>query len=392
MADEPKPLDAADLDAALPPLIDKMDALIARHRGLGVNPQIPTLTEIAPQTEHGDIPVLTDVAPTLGDELMFTFEEIREAPPVRPAAAPKAVPAAAGPAAPPDRPASGETKSLYAVRVAAVSPETPPAPIDDLPPLDFDFIRPAPTAAKAPTPIAAHPPTPPMPATEPPLPPLETQAPELLMPELTFDFELPSIEPAAPVPPPVVEPEPPALHVEREATVAIEVPAAAPLTALPLSVEEAPLPAAQPEAMVATLAIEATPQAGDELVFLPPSEDEIDARVAAAETKRAALALLRIQPPPAVPATPAATITLEDAPLTVAPAEPAPPPIDAAAVAAQLLAVLKPEVERMLKVELARQVAALHGEAVQRAFAALHPQLETLIVEQVKRALDRRHH
>lgn len=391
MADEPKPLDAADLDAALPPLIDKMDALIARHRGLGVNPQIPTLTEIAPQTEHGDIPVLTDVAPTLGDELMFTFEEIREAP-VRPAAAPKAVPAAAGPAAPPDRPASGETKSLYAVRVAAVSPETPPAPIDDLPPLDFDFIRPAPTAAKAPTPIAAHPPTPPMPATEPPLPPLETQAPELLMPELTFDFELPSIEPAAPVPPPVVEPEPPALHVEREATVAIEVPAAAPLTALPLSVEEAPLPAAQPEAMVATLAIEATPQAGDELVFLPPSEDEIDARVAAAETKRAALALLRIQPPPAVPATPAATITLEDAPLTVAPAEPAPPPIDAAAVAAQLLAVLKPEVERMLKVELARQVAALHGEAVQRAFAALHPQLETLIVEQVKRALDRRHH
>lgn len=59
------------------PLFDKMDALLARHRGANGAPGIPVLMEEA--IEESTIPVLTDIVQE--DELMFDMGDSRPAPP-----------------------------------------------------------------------------------------------------------------------------------------------------------------------------------------------------------------------------------------------------------------------------------------------------------------------
>ncbi|WP_374357111.1 hypothetical protein, partial [Chitinimonas sp.] len=82
------PLAPFEFDDTKPPaLLGKMDALIARHRGSGPDLSVPVLTDLAPAAGAGAIPVLTEVDPIIGDELMFTPEEIRPddfAPPPEP--------------------------------------------------------------------------------------------------------------------------------------------------------------------------------------------------------------------------------------------------------------------------------------------------------------------
>ena len=58
------------------PLFDKMDALLARHRGANGAPDIPVLMEEA--IEEASIPVLTDIVQ--GDDLMFDLDNYRSAP------------------------------------------------------------------------------------------------------------------------------------------------------------------------------------------------------------------------------------------------------------------------------------------------------------------------
>ena len=206
MADEP--LFSFDDDEP-PAVLGKMYALIARHRGNGPDPSVPVLTDLAATSAPGEIPVLTHVEPVLGDDLMFTPEEIRPddfAPPAPPPAAAPArqqalaapTPASTAPviedliAVPPlasPRPVTAPAPAVAPVAPPVTARAAPPAP-----PTDFDFpdlvIPTAKPAAAKPAPAA---PTAPVPAGP-------------LMPELSlnFDFPPPAEEKpkAAPVPAP----------------------------------------------------------------------------------------------------------------------------------------------------------------------------------------------
>ncbi|MFC4161137.1 hypothetical protein [Chitinimonas lacunae] len=486
MADQPKPLDPADLDSGLPPLLGKMDALIARHRGSGPNQTIPTLTEIAPITRTGDIPILTDVAPTHGDDLMFTPEEIRpdsfDSTPTPPAPAP--APAATGSAqpaqAPAPRPSPAPTTladfDLPTFEFAVPPPPAPPPqlnepvldnlsnlsmpelmfdfeaePVEEAPPVPAPQAAPAPRVAPAPIPQAAPAPQPaPAPAPIPqavPTPqaaPLAPQVATHLATEPEFSenkatlgeltIELPEVDlrlaaEAAPVisdsdyvdSSPEVEltlsldaGEPPApqvidlahkTHYATHADLTISLPEAprgvrpfverrpavpldtAPDAELPpVSLTPPPLRAANPALVTPPAVTAPPPPAPAPTVVLPTAAPAVAAptREALAPPPRPAV----VPPPALTPAAPPPALkTVAPAPL-LEPAVPAAPLIDSAALCAQLAAALRPELERMVRSELSRQVATLHTEAVRRSLAHLQPALQKLVEEKVNEALN----
>lgn len=296
-----------DPDTETPAVLGKTDALIAKHRGQGADPQVPVLTDLAADSALGDIPVLTDIEPIIGDELMFTPEEIRaEHRPTKPAEGP---PAAAAPSPSPPTPMSkpaapAEPDSIELLDLTPVAPSKPTAPAAaalpefDFPELTLPTLKPA--ASPRPSPAPAPPPLPSGP----------------LMPELALNFDFsppPEDKPsAAPSPTP---------------------PAAAP-------VPPSPAPQLKPASPVASLA-----------------EDMLNEL----------------------------SIELPDEAFPVAM-----PSIDPAQLAQDVLASLRPEVEKLLRAEMARQVAGLHAEALKRALGALQPQLDKLVRTRIDEALKQR--
>ncbi|GAB3243032.1 hypothetical protein [Chitinimonas naiadis] len=345
---------APDPDTEPPAVLGKMDALIARHRGSGIDPNVPVLTDLDPAEAFGEIPVLTNVEPMVGDDLMFTPEEIRaEAPPIvlappapvwKPtssaAAEAAGLPAAAAPAEPP------ELLDLAPEPVAPPPPKpaatlNPPPPVLDFPELLLPSSKPPvakPAPISAPSPLAGGP----------------------LMPDLAlnFDFALPD-EPAAVAPKPA-----PVAPV-------VVAPVPAPVRAPVAPVAPAPAMPSTPVARAAS----AAPQP------LVPS-------VAAAKTAAA----------PPVAAAPASQVLVsEDFPelsIEIGPVDAeqtlaAGPAIDPAALTAELMVSLRPEIEKLVRSELARQIAVLHVESLKRTLGALQPQLDKLISGKIEEVLKR---
>ncbi|WP_269532752.1 hypothetical protein [Chitinimonas sp. BJYL2] len=344
MADQPSDW---NLDSEEPAVLGKMDALIARHRGTGLDPNVPVLTDLAPATpSQGGIPVLTSVESVFGDDLMFTPDEIRaipanppaanapapaaSAPPVAPAASVK--PATATPASPP-RPAVPAMPDMIAVPDLNAKPKpavvtAPPAPMFDFPELKLPESKPA--AAKPATPIGPAAPAP----------------GDLLMPELSLNFDFPSPdEPktaaAKPVPAPAPVPPPPAASPTLAPSIApapvaapAVAPRAAPVTAAAMPAPASAVPVTAPAAT--RLTSDAFPELSLELHESPDAQD-------------------------AVP--------------------------DVAAMAGSVVDSLRPELERMVRAELTKQLAVLHAEAVKRTLGALQPQLDKLVTSRIDDAL-----
>lgn len=279
-ADFPK----LDPDSEAPAVLGKADALIAKHRGQGTEANVPVLTDLVAVPAQGAIPVLTDIAPIVGEELMFTPEEIRaEAPPPKAAELPPAAPSVFAPSRP--APAPVEDSSIDLLELPPPEPSKPAPPSAPPPAFDFPELT-LPDLHAAP------------PARTPPPPPAVSGP---LMPELALNFDF------APPPDETVKPSAPA-------------PVAAPV----------PPPTAAP-----------APAALDELSIELPDE--------------------------AFPVAMSA--------------------IDPAALASELLASLKPEVEKLLRAEMARQIAGLHVEALKRTLGALQPQLDKLVRTRIDEAL-----
>ncbi|GLR15216.1 hypothetical protein GCM10007907_40060 [Chitinimonas prasina] len=375
-------------DTEPPAVVGKMDALIARHRGSGLNPNVPVLTDLDAGDLSDAIPVLTQVEPVVGDELMFTPEEIRGelpssldslgAPPTRAAApAPVAAPVAADPVAPSPRPAPAAPQ----VAAPVAPPPTAPAP-------PVEAARPASPAPSFEFPELTIPSLDAPPAKElakPAVPQSQPHSPLAdgpLMPELSlnFDFSPPPEEPRAapaPAPAPAVVP-------------------AAPLVAAPVA--PAPVVAATPQPVPA------------------PAPAPAPVTPAVPATKPAAVPVAPVAPPTAPAVAPAAPVATASPP-AMSPASPSPrsgvtvlvsdelpelsleldedhaepaPVLDVAALAQELVAGLKPELERMVRIELGKQLAIVHTESLKRTLGALQPQLDKLIRSRIEDALKKR--
>lgn len=325
-----EPLFSLDMDTEPSPVLGKADALIARHRGTGVDPNVPVLTDLDPAETAGGIPVLTQVASVLDDELMFTPDEIRAEPPsalddmvevAKPAVAPKpAIPAASpvyAAAAPSVAPVIAPTAVPDMIEIP-ISKPTPKAPVASPSP-DFDF----PDLAIPVSPKAGI-------KTAPPLSPAHVVSNTPMMPDLAlnFDFAVPGEEPVA----------------------------AAPISPAPVVVKPAPVVLSQPEPVspltptmppVTSTATSATRLVSD---AFPDLSIELDAALAEAET----------------------------------------PQIDVAALAETLIATLRPEIEALVKQELKCQVTAFYAESVKRTLGTLQPQLDKLIHSHIEEAIKRR--
>ncbi|PHV13501.1 hypothetical protein [Chitinimonas sp. BJB300] len=325
-----------DSDDDAPNVVGKTDALIARHRGQGHDANVPILTDLAADSTPGGIPILTNVAPMVGDELMFSPEEIRAdarlsgtpAPASAAPAKPVAPTPAAAPAPKPQEPArtaAAPAKAEFDFPELSLPSFTPPARPPSPPP-----------AVAAPSPLSDGP----------------------LMPELALDFDF--------TPPPDESSHPAPARPPAAAPVAVPIPIPAPVPiAAPV-----PAPVAAPVAAPAVVRVAA------------PAPTPVAAPV----------------PPPAVVASPppapqpqqfyaademvGLSIELTDDAFPVAR-----PPIDPAAIAAEVLAGLRPEVEKLLRTEMARQVAVLHAEALKRTMGALQPQLDKLVRTRIEEAL-----
>jgi hypothetical protein len=69
------------------------------------------------------------------------------------------------------------------------------------------------------------------------------------------------------------------------------------------------------------------------------------------------------------------------------------PPLDefdAAVVADEVRALLRPEFEKLVRNELAKQLAPLHAEALRRTMGVLLPQFEKMITAHVDAEIKRR--
>ncbi|WP_139256073.1 hypothetical protein [Chitinimonas taiwanensis] len=296
-----------DPDTETPAVLGKTDALIAKHRGQGADPHVPVLTDLAADSALGDIPVLTDIEPIIGDELMFTPEEIRaEHRPAKPAEAPIAAAPIASPPTPTAKPAApAEPSSIELLDLTPVAPSKPTAPAAaalpefDFPELTLPTLKPAASPRPSPAPV-----TPPLPSGP-------------LMPELALNFDF--------SPPPE----------DKPSAAPSPIPAAPPAPVPP-----SPAPQLAPASPVASLA--------DDML------NEL-------------------------------SIELPDEAFPVAM-----PSIDPAQLAQEVLASLRPEVEKLLRAEMARQVAGLHAEALKRTLGALQPQLDKLVRTRIDEALKQR--
>lgn len=357
------PLDPSDSEPS-PPIFSKMDALMAKHRGAGPNQSIPVLTEIASpfwneNTAKGKadaIPVLTEVATMIGDDLMFTPDEIRpdetEAP--APAAAPAveqaqrlAVPAAGREASA----AQVLTQAPVAARPAPPAAEKPPVANDfGFPDLRFDDSALNTPAAKSAPPMAASVPKP--------------IANELLMPELKLDFDFaPPPETlgtgtrsaAAPSPAAVPSPNPGMTRAMMEShTIGLRID-------LPTESEDLPPTASVFESATVGLRIDVPPEP-----VTPPPARPTPPVVAAHAAPPA--------PPPLAAATPRPASTMPEA----------------GALANELMAALKPEIEKMVRAEMSKQIALLHSAAIKNVLVSLQPKIGPLVAEAVRQVLARR--
>jgi len=316
MADEP--LFSFD-DEEPPAVLGKTDALIARHRGNGPDPSVPVLTDLASTAPAGEIPVLTHVEPIIGEELMFTPEEIR--------------PEDFAPPAPPPLQHAVTAPSIAPPPTAR--PQTPPAPTEDL--IAVPPLKPARE------PIAAPVPAPAAPAATRHAPPAEFDFP---------DLTLPTARPAASKPAPAPVAPPPS------------VPAGQLMPELSLNFDFA-LPADEPPQV-------ATPA---QPVPMPPP-------VAAPPT-----AVLAPVPATARPAPVPSLSFPDEAPIEISLDDEE--PVDAEALATELMAKLQPAMEKLVRTELARQSAAINVEVLKRTLGAIQPQLHKLIAAEVEAALKR---
>ncbi|HEY9100824.1 hypothetical protein [Chitinimonas sp.] len=341
-----------DPDTEPPAVLGKMDALIARHRGSGVDPNVPVLTDLDPADAFGEIPVLTQVASVVGDDLMFTPDEIRAEYPA-------------------DTPAAPAPQWRH-------SPDGPPTEVTSLPVVD-----------EAPVLPDSRPIVPPPAATPRPAATLNPAPPVLDFPELVIPADKPAIaKPApAPAPSPVSGPLMPELALNFDFSLPDEpatAPAkAAPTSAAPPSIAPASVvrPVAPPPQALAP-AISATPQANP----APLVATAAAPAVPAAPFK------------PLAPAAPVAKLVSEEVPelsieldaadeIHAADALPAPDPAE---LTAAILTSLKPEIEKLVRGELAKQIASLHVEVLKRTLGALQPQLDKLVSGKIEEVLKRR--
>lgn len=345
---------APDPDTEPPAVLGKMDALIARHRGSGIDPNVPVLTDLDPADAFGEIPVLTNVAPMVGDDLMFTPDEIR-------AEFPQELPTNAGPAP-----------------VWRHSPDGPPTEVTDLPVVgDAPMLPESPPIVPAPRPAAAARPA----ASLNPAPPV------LDFPELVLPGSKPAVAKLAPAPapPPVSGPLMPELALNFDFSLPDE-PAATALPASPPAAVPAPMPPIRP----AAVAPATTPQALAPAVSAAPAVPPKPVAAPPATVVPAGLVI-----PPASTSrlvsdeVPELSIELDAASEALHPSNALPAP-DPAELTAAILTSLKPEIEKLVRGELAKQIASLHVEVLKRTMGALQPQLDKLVSGKIEEVLNRR--
>lgn len=408
MADHRKPAGTDDT----PAIFDQMDALMARHRGSGPDQSIPVLREIAVppgqrNTRGGSdaIPVLTEVESMIGDDFMFSPEEIHPPehepvyePPPAASRAHEASPArSVAPVEPEHIPMLDAPLLPEAPRRAAPVAPPPPAPEPAPAPkassfdtgFDFPLLELDEPAAKPVAPVRqAPPPAPvqqaaaPRPTVVAPVPPPPAPAQdEAFMPELTlnFDFSPPEENAKAPATPIVTS----MANSAARSAEAAQAEAASRLAAssgymsaptvglsieLPADEEPAPVP---PPAMISMesqtvgLRIEVPhAQSGN-----PPSAERRSSAVTSSPFAAAS---------PVVANEPAQ------------PAAPPPPAVDPAVLANELMVLLKPHLEKMVRVEMSRQIASIHSAAIKNVLSVLQPKLGPLVAQAVRQVLSKR--
>jgi hypothetical protein len=314
-----------DMDSEPSPMLGKMDALIARHRGSGPDPSVPVLTDLASAAAPGNIPVLTEVAPVIGDDLMFTPEEIRAddsalaPPPARPSAPqPAPAPLAAQPAAAPAQAAQASA------RPAIPSPSQRPTGT----PVVEDLIAVPPLAGARRDPATA------------PAQPAAAKSAQTA-PTAPSGFEFPDL----PIPSAVPKPKP--------------------------AMTSAALPAMPGGQLMPELSLNFN--------FTEPADTPEPTAPA----------------PVAAAATPATTAIAEladgdDHGLDLSIEAPAPDHIDIQTMIEEVSGSLYGPMEKLVRAELARQLAGMHVEALKRTIAALQPQLQQMVANEVEAAVKRR--
>lgn len=406
MADHRKPAGPDDT----PAIFDQMDALMARHRGSGPDQSIPVLREIAvPPGQRNArgapdaIPVLTEVESMIGDDFMFTPEEIHppeqepayEPPPVSRApeapapirqtptlvAVPKppvVMPADQAPIPMMDAPLLPDAPRRAAPPVQSAPPPPSAGSGFDFPLLDLDEPETKAPAAAPPRPVAIVP-------TPPPRPPVAAPAAapaaqdEQFMPELTlnFDFSLPADDrakaTAAPVHTSMVNSAARADAAEQ-AEAASRLAASSGYMSAPtvgLSIELQPDEEPAPEPPPAMMSMES--QTVGLRIEVPHAQSGN-----APGTER------RASPRPGDAAPPPAASALTE------PAAPPPPAVDPAALANELMVLLKPHLEKMVRVEMSRQIASIHSAAIKNVLGVLQPKLGPLVAQAVRQVLSKR--
>ncbi|QDQ26200.1 hypothetical protein FNU76_07420 [Chitinimonas arctica] len=358
-----EPFFSLDPDNEPPALLGKMDALIARHRGSGLDPNVPVLTDLDAHGAVGDIPVLTHIAGG-DDDLMFTPEEIRNDPP---SALESLAPARTPPLGAPARQAAVSVPPPPVPAPAMVAPPVPAKPVEpkpgvvsslDFPELSIPTLKPAevkPVAINPPSPLSDGP----------------------LMPELSLNFDF--------APPPEDKSLAPGSAAMVPVAAPVPVPAPAPAMApVPAPIAAAPVTPAAP----------VSPPLNDQMALLAAAMAAPPIPRAVVEAEREAMA----RPSTLVLVSdefPDLSIELDDA-LALAQAEAAAvaavqaAPIDPAVIVAELMGNLRPDIEKLVNAELKRQVTTLYVEALKRTLGSLQPQLDKLITAKVEEALKQR--
>ncbi|MBV1775234.1 hypothetical protein KSF73_05850 [Burkholderiaceae bacterium DAT-1] len=354
-----------DKDTRQTPVLNKLDALMQKHRGGPSQSGIPVLTELEIATQHDDIPVLSNVV--LADaqddfvDLLFSTEEILGETPQSP---PASQPVADTPVAPPSPSRLIETVQPVAeqsfeslIEVPALSgresaqTSTHHQPSALLPEIAFDLI--------------------------------EDDAVTALEPQVHAQSYGGSVVPPVPAPAPV--PEAQDLIVEfDDHTRPLVTPetrsAAGPETIFsfePLDIMlDDPFAAgdSHPQVEEDVLHIELTPVAAPAPEPVIPIRESVSALNAATPALRSIVAAQLESPTPAPTTSP----------------EPATEPVELAsadALCAALMDEIKPEMHRLVRTELSKQIAVIHQQAVKSVTQAILPELEKLIAAHIADAL-----
>ncbi|MBL8508514.1 MAG: hypothetical protein JNM11_08590, partial [Chitinimonas sp.] len=212
-----------------------------------------------------------------------------------------------------------------------------------------------------------------------------------LMPELSLNFEFapPPEEPRAA---PVAAPLPTVAPAAPLVVAPVAPPAPAPVVAATPQPVPAPAPAPAPAPVTPAVAATKPVPAPVPVAPVVPSPAPVVAPAAPVATAPAP-AISPASPSPRSGVTVLVSDELPELSLELDEdhAEPAPAPVlDVAALAQELVAGLKPELERMVRIELGKQLAIVHTESLKRTLGALQPHLDKLIRSRIEDALKKR--